>query len=93
MDILITGGAGFIGTHLTRYLLGLGHKVSVLDNFCPQIHSGRTELASDLQSHVRLLRGDVADPSVMALALEEAQCVIHLAAETGTGQSMYEVSR
>lgn len=93
MEILITGGAGFIGTHLSRYLLKLGNSVTVLDNFSPQIHSGKTDLADDLKLHVRLLRGDVADPTSMALALEQAECVIHLAAETGTGQSMYEVSR
>jgi len=93
MNVLITGGAGFIGTHLTRYLLEFGHEVTVLDNFSPQIHAGKTELAADLQAHVRLIAGDVADPSRLGPALEEAECVVHLAAETGTGQSMYEVSR
>jgi dTDP-L-rhamnose 4-epimerase len=93
MNVLITGGAGFIGTHLTRHLLGLGHTITVLDNFSPQIHAGNTAVAPDLKSDVRLIIGDVADRSVMASALEGAESVIHLAAETGTGQSMYEVSR
>jgi dTDP-L-rhamnose 4-epimerase len=93
MNILITGGAGFIGTHLTRHLLERGHEVVVLDNFSPQIHAGTTELAPDLRAHVRLMAGDVADPSLLAPALEKAECVVHLAAETGTGQSMYEVAR
>jgi dTDP-L-rhamnose 4-epimerase len=93
MNVLITGGAGFIGTHLTRYLLQLGHEVSVLDNFCPQIHAGKIELAPDLQSHVKLLVGDVADPTALAPALDGVDCVVHFAAETGTGQSMYEISR
>jgi dTDP-L-rhamnose 4-epimerase len=93
MNVLITGGAGFIGTHLTRHLLKLGHEVTVLDNFNPQIHAGKTNLASDLQAHVKLLVGDVADPSILGPALCDAESVIHLAAETGTGQSMYEVSR
>lgn len=93
MNILITGGAGFIGTHLSRRLLELGHAVTVLDNFCTQIHAGKMELTPDLQSHVRLVIGDVADPSALAPALDRAECVVHLAAETGTGQSMYEVSR
>lgn len=93
MNVLITGGAGFIGTHLTRLLLELGHEVTVLDNFSPQIHAGKTQLAPDLQAHVRLMVGDVADPSMLGPALDNAESVVHLAAETGTGQSMYEVSR
>jgi dTDP-L-rhamnose 4-epimerase len=93
MNVLITGGAGFIGTHLTRHLLQLGHTITVLDNFSPQIHAGNSGVAADLNSHVRLIIGDVADHSVMASALQGAESVIHLAAETGTGQSMYEVSR
>jgi len=93
MNVLITGGAGFIGTHLTRHLLQLGYEVTVLDNFSPQIHAGKTELAPDLQRHVSLVVGDVADPTALVPALNGAECVVHLAAETGTGQSMYEVSR
>src|SRR5438876_971246 len=93
MNILITGGAGFIGTHLTRHLLRLGHEIAVLDNFSPQIHGEKTELAPDIQPHVKLIFGDVADPSALGPALDRAECIVHLAAETGTGQSMYEVSR
>lgn len=93
MNVLITGGAGFIGTHLTRHLLGLGHEVAVLDNFSTQIHAGTTHLAPDLRSHVKLIVGDVADPAVLVRGLQGTECLVHLAAETGTGQSMYEVSR
>lgn len=93
MTILITGGAGFIGTHLTRRLLTQGHSIIILDSFLPQVHGARQELAADLQGHVRLVRGDVADASVLESELRDAQCVVHLAAETGTGQSMYEVAR
>jgi len=93
MNILITGGAGFIGTHLTRDLLESGHEVVILDNFLAQVHGCNASVASDLKDHVRLVVGDVADRSAMEDALSGAQCVIHLAAETGTGQSMYEVSR
>ncbi len=93
MNVLITGGAGFIGSHLARHLLDIGHAVTVLDNFSPQIHARTTDLAPDLKPNVRLITGDVADPAAMASALEGAESVIHLAAETGTGQSMYEVAR
>jgi dTDP-L-rhamnose 4-epimerase len=93
MNILITGGAGFIGTHLSRHLLALGHELTVLDSFLAQIHAGNTELASDVSPHVRLIKGDVADADAFKAALANAQCVVHLAAETGTGQSMYEVAR
>lgn len=93
MKILITGGAGFIGTHLTRHLLRLGHQITVLDNFLPQVHAGNTSVAKDLEAHVRLVTGDVTDPNVLQNALNDVECVVHLAAETGTGQSMYEVAR
>jgi dTDP-L-rhamnose 4-epimerase len=93
MKILITGGAGFIGTHLTRHLLQSGHSVTILDNFLPQVHAKNVGLASDVAGHARLVTGDVADAAVMRSALEGAECIVHLAAETGTGQSMYEVSR
>lgn len=93
MNILITGGAGFIGTRLARHLLAQGHSISILDNFLPQVHGTRQHLPAELRGNVRLFRGDVADPSLLEDALRDAQCVIHLAAETGTGQSMYQVSR
>lgn len=93
MKILITGGAGFIGTHLSRHLLVLGHQLTILDNFLPQVHAGKTDLAADIAPHARLIQGDVADVNAFRTALAGAQCVVHLAAETGTGQSMYEVSR
>jgi dTDP-L-rhamnose 4-epimerase len=93
MKILITGGAGFIGQHLTRHLLALDHEITILDNFLDQVHAGNRELPSDLAKSVRLVMGDVADPASLWLALEGQDCIVHLAAETGTGQSMYEVSR
>ncbi len=91
--ILITGGAGFIGTHLARALLAQGRAVTLLDNFNPQIHGGNTDLPADLRRHTRLVRGDVRDPAVWASALPGHRAIVHLAAETGTGQSMYEVAR
>ncbi len=91
MKILITGGAGFIGTHLTRRLLREGCSVRILDSFSPQIHGNSQTLPSDIAPHVELVAGDVRDRDAIRSALEGAEVVVHLAAETGTGQSMYEV--
>ena len=91
--MLITGGAGFIGTRLARKLLQQGHAITVLDNFSPQIHGANTTLPADLQNEVRLVRGDVRDASVWAASLPGHHIVVNLAAETGTGQSMYEVTK
>lgn len=90
---LITGGAGFIGSHLAREFLRRGSSVTILDNFSPQVHGDAADLAADLAPHVRLVRGDVRDPDAWRLALPHIQCVVHLAAETGTGQSMYDAHR
>jgi len=91
MNILITGGAGFIGTTLARLLLRNGHAVTVLDNFCPQIHGENSNLPDDLRNDVKLVRGDVRDFGLCEQALKDQQVLVHLAAETGTGQSMYRV--
>ncbi len=90
--ILIIGGAGFIGLYLSRSLLKLGFHVRVLDNFNSQIHFSEY-LPSDLNSYVELIRGDVRDRDLMRRALTGIDVVVHLAAETGTGQSMYEIER
>jgi dTDP-L-rhamnose 4-epimerase len=93
LKILITGGAGFIGSALTRKLLGHGCTITILDNFLPQVHGDATALPSDLAAHVRLVRGDVANAEDIGKALLGVERIVHLAAETGTGQSMYEVGR
>ncbi len=89
--VLITGGAGFIGSRIARKFLTTGYEVSILDNFSPQIHGRNTELPGDLQGSVKLFRGDVRDADLCARALVAQNILIHLAAETGTGQSMYRV--
>ena len=89
--ILITGGAGFIGSRLARRLLAEGYEVAILDNFSLQIHGAQGKLPPDLRDSVRLFRGDVRDTGLCAKALEGQRILVHLAAETGTGQSMYQV--
>lgn len=93
MRILITGGAGFIGLHLARKLLADHHSVTLLDNFSPQVHVDVGVLPVDLCGTVELVVADVRDSSVVNPLLKRHDVLIHLAAETGTGQSMYEVER
>ena len=93
MKILITGGAGFIGQHLARFLLERNVSLTIIDNFLPQVHGEAGQIPLDLAARVHLVRGDVADPSAMQEALRGIDRIVHLAAETGTGQSMYEVGR
>jgi dTDP-L-rhamnose 4-epimerase len=88
--ILITGGAGFIGSHLTDVLLTNGYTVRLLDNLSPQVH-GTGERPSYLCPQAELVVGDVRDPEAVGRALERVDAVIHLAAAVGVGQSMYEI--
>lgn len=90
--IVITGGAGFIGSNVARVLVNEGHEVTILDNFLPQIHGDKNKLSSDLEGKVKLIVGDVSNKETLYSALEGQDAVIHYAAETGTGQSMYAVS-
>ncbi|MGV0960278.1 MAG: NAD-dependent epimerase/dehydratase family protein [Limnohabitans sp.] len=92
MKVLITGGAGFIGLRVARALLNQGSQVRILDNFSQQIHATDT-LSDDLIGHVDLIKADVRDRDAMLQALTGVDSVVHLAAETGTGQSMYEIDR
>lgn len=93
MKILVTGGAGFIGLHLSRRLLADEHEVTILDNFSPQIHGQNAALPADLRDAAHLVRGDIRDSAVWEKLLPVQDAIVHLAAETGTGQSMYEVAR
>lgn len=92
-NILITGGAGFIGTNVAARLIEQGYNITILDNFNPQIHGTNRQLPSDLQGKVQLIIGDVTDKDTFYSVLNGQDAVIHYAAETGTGQSMYDISR
>ncbi|HUA75979.1 MAG TPA: NAD-dependent epimerase/dehydratase family protein [Solirubrobacteraceae bacterium] len=90
MKTLVTGGAGFIGTHLVRELVARGDEVVVLDSLEEQVHGGRQP---DLPESVKLIVGHVGDAECADLALEGVDRVVHLAAAVGVGQSMYEIAR
>src|SRR5215831_10654306 len=92
MRVLITGGAGFIGSHLADRLLAEGHEVRALDNLDPQVHPER-ERPDYLDPDVELQVGDVRDHGAVARALEGVEAVYHFAAAVGVGQSMYEIER
>jgi dTDP-L-rhamnose 4-epimerase len=90
-NVLITGGAGFIGSHLARHLLAAGCRVRVLDSLIEQVHPGR-ERPPYLDPGVELVVGDVRDHAVVDQALVGIDDVVHLAARVGVGQSMYEIA-
>lgn len=88
--ILVTGGAGFIGSHLVEELFRLGKRVRVLDAFIDQVHRDSTV---ELPPDVEVVRGDVRNRALVDSALEGVEVVFHEAAEVGVGQSMYEIER
>jgi dTDP-L-rhamnose 4-epimerase len=90
--VLITGGAGFIGRSVACELLRRGDHVRVLDVLVPQVH-GEAERPADLSEDAEFIRGDVRDGNAVTRALRGVDSVVHLAAEVGVGQSMYEVER
>lgn len=94
--VLITGGAGFIGSHLSKKLINRGWDVTVLDNLSPQIHGAsldEMEVREKLDHNVRFVRGDVCNRADWEQVLDDQEAIVHLAAETGTGQSMYQIEQ
>lgn len=95
--VLITGGAGFIGSHIAQKLVDAGVEVTVLDNLSEQIHGSDPEHTSPLycsiKDKVNFIKGSVTSRDDWEKALAGVDAVIHLAAETGTGQSMYEIEK
>lgn len=96
-NILITGGAGFIGSNLALKLIEKGYNITVLDNLSPQIHGENPESSSPLylsiKDKVKFILGTVTSEEDWKKAIEGQDAIVHYAAETGTGQSMYEVKK
>lgn len=92
-NILITGGAGFIGSNLSLELIKKGYNLTILDNLSEQIHGENPKLPKKLYEKVNFINGDVRDKNTWYEALDNQEIVVHLAAETGTGQSMYEIQK
>lgn len=100
MKILVTGGAGFVGSFLCESLHKSGYEVRIFDNYEPQVHSGsQSNLGALLQPNglplkgIEILYGDTRSPTQLDAALKDVDAVIHLAAQVGVGQSMYEIHR
>lgn len=95
--ILISGGAGFIGSNLSLALIKKGYEITVLDNLSPQIHGENPESTSELyltiKDKVNFIKGDVVNKADWEKAIDDNEVIVHLAAETGTGQSMYQIKR
>jgi dTDP-L-rhamnose 4-epimerase len=90
-SVLITGGAGFIGSHVADHLLALGYQVRALDSLVEQVH-GAGKRPDYLNAEVELQVGDVRDPTAVNRALDGVDYVVHFAARVGVGQSMYEIA-
>ncbi len=89
--VLITGGAGFLGSHLADALLRRGDSVRIYDNLSPQVHPAG--LPDYLAREVELVRGDMRDPDRLRDAVRNVDVIFHLAAAVGVGQSMYEIAQ
>ena len=96
-NILITGGAGFIGSNLALSLLNKGYKITVLDNLSTQIHGidpeNTSQLYKSIKDKVTFIKGSVTSRKDWIKSLENQDVIVHLAAETGTGQSMYCIEK
>ncbi|BAU55752.1 NAD-dependent epimerase/dehydratase family protein [Mucilaginibacter gotjawali] len=97
MKILITGGAGFIGSNLALSLLKENHEITILDNLSAQIHGDEPDKTSPLynsiKNEVNFIKGSVTSKTDWEKAINDNEVIVHFAAETGTGQSMYEIAR
>jgi dTDP-L-rhamnose 4-epimerase len=91
--VLVTGGAGFVGSHLVDALMARGHRVRVFDSLEPQVHGPHNQVPPYLNRNAELVRGSVTDAAAVARALDGIDVVFHQAALVGVGQSMYDIAR
>ncbi|MHA1264581.1 MAG: NAD-dependent epimerase/dehydratase family protein [Candidatus Helarchaeota archaeon] len=91
--ILITGGAGFIGSHLADALIEAGYSVRVLDNLSPQVHPTSPPPPSYLNEQVEFVKGDITDIHALSASIEGIDAIYHFAAAVGVGQSMYQINQ
>src|SRR5688572_31289521 len=91
-NVLVTGGAGYIGSHLVDALVAREYRVTVLDNLEPQVHRSGT-WPSYANAGATYVRGDVRDRAVFEPLVMASDAVVHFAASVGVGQSMYEIDR
>ncbi|MCX7767335.1 MAG: SDR family NAD(P)-dependent oxidoreductase, partial [Candidatus Sumerlaeia bacterium] len=89
--ILVTGGAGFIGSHLVDLLIERGYEVRVYDNLTPQVHGKERKPPAYLNNQAELIVADIRDRGALERALRNVTVVVHLAAAVGVGQSMYMI--
>lgn len=89
--VLITGGAGFIGSHAADALLAAGYEVRLFDNLSPQVHGTQRKRPAYLNNEAELIVGDITDQLAVERALRGVDMVLHLAAAVGVGQSMYDI--
>jgi len=90
--VLVTGGAGFVGSHLVDALLARGDSVRILDNLDPQVHGPARRVPPWVPADAELVAGDVRDADAVRRSLRGVEIVYHLAAAVGVGQSMYQVA-
>ena len=93
MKILVTGGAGFIGSHLVDALIKKGHSVRILDNLEPQVHGILRRRPSYLNKEAEFIKGDIRNHDIFKKAVKNIEIIFHQAARVGVGQSMYEIKR
>src|SRR5207245_11131444 len=89
--VLVTGGAGFVGSHLVDALLARGHGVRIFDSLEPQVHGSERQIPAYLNPRAELVRGSVTDAGAVASALDGIDAGLHHAAAVRVGQSMYDI--